>query len=292
MMVAKSNACDCVRQGSCRRVRGEGGVHRAASARAVPPALFYWLIGLLAATFSVAPAVAQVNTEAFRGRPDEEGIKNAVSVNFNFYDGNSEFFKINGRYRGDLSFGRFYSFLVLNYNYGEEGNDIFLRDGFAHLRGVYTLLPALQGELFVQQGFNEFIRIKDRFLVGAGGRVRLAEVDDSIKSAALYVGVGAMYEHEVEGDETATRQSLLRSTNYISANVKFQNRFGVSLVTYYQPAVTRLEDYRILLEAGLGFDLFSGLMVTTSLNWRYDSDPYPGVESFDLALSNGLTLTF
>lgn len=238
------------------------------------------------------PAVAQVNTEAFRGHPDEEGFRNSISVNFSFYDGNSEFFKINGRYRGDLSFGRFYSFLVLNYNYGEEANDIFLRDGFAHLRGVYTIAGPLQGEAFVQRGFNEFIRLKDRFLLGGGGRIRLAESDDSVRSIALYMGIGGMYESELEGDDAAERHELFRSTNYLSASVKFHHRFGVNLVTYYQPEATRFNDYRILLEAGLGFDLFSGLMITTSFNWRYDSRPFPGVESHDLALSNGLTLTF
>lgn len=235
---------------------------------------------------------AQVNTEAFRGHPDEEGIKNTLSVNFSFYDGNSEFFDINGRYRGDLSFGRFYAFLILNYNYGEESNDVFLRDGFAHLRGVYAILPALQGEAFVQKGFNEFIRLKDRFLLGGGGRVRLVEFEDSTKSASCYVGIGGMYENELEGEEGATRESTFRSTNYISASVKFHNRFGLSLVTYYQPKVTQFEDYRILMESGIGFDLFAGLSITTSLNWRYDSRPFSGVKPYDLALSNGLTLTF
>lgn len=240
----------------------------------------------------LSPAVAQVNTEAFRGHPDEEGFRNSIAVNFSFYDGNSEFFKVNGRYRGDLSFGRFYSFLVLNYNYGEEANDIFLRDGFAHLRGVYAIAGPLQGEAFAQRGFNEFIRLKDRFLLGGGARIRLAESDDSVRSIALYMGIGGMYENELEGDDAAERRELFRSTNYLSASVKFHHRFGVNLVTYYQPEATRFNDYRILLEAGLGFDLFSGLMITTGLNWRYDSRPFPGVESYDLALSNGLTLTF
>ena len=235
---------------------------------------------------------AQVNTEAYRSSSQEQGFENRVSVNFSLYKGNSDFFKINGRYRGDYTDSRFSTFLVLNYNYGEEAEDIFLRDGFAHLRAVYRLFPRLAAEGFVQRGFNDFIDLKDRALVGGGGRITVMSVEDSATRYSLHLGIGGMYEREVEGDDASVTTSLFRSTNYLAGRAELERRLSLSMVTYYQPAVTRSHDYRILLEAGLAVDLFAGLAVTTSLNWRYDSKPFPGISRYDLELSNGLILTF
>ena len=242
---------------------------------------------------AVSMSFAQVNTEVYRLRPLRDGFHNAVSANFSFYDGNSEFFKIGGNYRADFLAGDFYSVLVLNYQYGEEGNEIFVRNGFSHLRGVYTLFPKVRAEAFTQLGFDDFILLRNRFLVGGGGRFTLYETSDSLFHLSLFLGAGGMYEREDEGDDTLNVVTILpRSTNYISFALNVEKKFGLKIVTYYQPAVTRFEDYRILLDAGIGFEVLSGLSITTSLDWRYDSDPFPGVESFDLTLSNGLTLTF
>lgn len=242
--------------------------------------------------YAVGSLRAQVNTENYRKKPGEEGFSNALSVNFSLYQGNSDFFKINGRYRADFSADRLYSFIVLSYDYGEEGEDIFLRDGFVHLRGIYRLLPYFRAEVFAQRGFNDFIDLKDRMLAGAGGRFTLAEGEDSTRQYSVHLGIGGMYEREVEGDGPSVTTTLFRSTNYLAARLSFENRLSLNMVTYYQPAATRIDDYRILMEAGLAVDVLTGLAVTTSLNWRYDSEPFPGVERYDLALSNGLTLTF
>lgn len=249
---------------------------------------------LLCLLFASTTLHAQVNTESYRKESGKDGFRNTLSVNFSLYQGNSDFFKINGRYRGDYTHDRFYSFLVLNYDYGEEADDIFLRDGFAHLRVVYQFLSYLQGEGFVQWGFNDFINLKDRVLAGGGARVKVFEGEDSTKHYSLHVGVGGMYEREVEGEtgDDAITTHYLRATNYLAARLELQDRLRLNMVTYYQPAVTRIQDYRILLEAGFAVDVFAGFAVTTSLNWRYDSDPFPGVENYDLVLSNGLTLTF
>jgi len=240
-----------------------------------------------------ARVYGQVNTEAYRKRPGDQGFSNRLGVNFSLYRGNSDFFKVNGRYRGDFVSGPLYAFLVLNYDYGEESKSIFLRDGFAHLRVVYAFGPRISGEAFAQKGFNDFIRLKDRVLGGAGGRLTIARGEDSARRYGLYLGMGGMIEREVEGKESVeTTTTLFRSTNYLSGRYELTDRLSLSTVTYYQPAVTRFDDYRILLETGLEVDIFSGLAITTALNWRYDSDPFPGVESYDLTLSNGLALTF
>lgn len=250
-------------------------------------------IVLIASTIAVDSSHGQVNTEAYRKRPGEQGFHNRLSVNFSLYKGNSNFFKVAGGYRADFLADRFYTFLVLNYNYGEESESIFLRDGFAHLRCTYAFVPDIQGEVFAQRGFNDFIRLKDRLLAGGGVRFTLAKGEDSTTRYGLHLGLGMMYENELEGtDALEVETTYARSTNYLAGRIDFVDRLSLNVVTYYQPAVTRIEDYRILLETGLGVDIFSGLAITTSLNWRYDSDPFPGVEPYDLTLSNGLTLTF
>ncbi|MGE3802919.1 MAG: DUF481 domain-containing protein [Candidatus Kapaibacterium sp.] len=252
--------------------------------------LLLFSCGLL---FAVQTTRAQVNTEVYRLNPVKQGVTNNLSLDFSFYSGNTDFFKIGGNYRGDFLAGDFYSFLIMNYQYGEESKEIFVRNGFSHLRGVYTIVPTVRAELFTQLGFDDFILQRNRFLVGGGGRFTIREIRDSTLDFSLYLGVGGMYEREDEGDDTLSIiTELPRSTNYLSMAFSIYKKFGLKIVTYYQPAVTRFQDFRILLDAGFGFEILTGLSVTTSVDWRYDSDPFPGVESYDLSLSNGLTLTF
>ena len=43
--------------------------------------------------------------------------------------------------------------------------------------------------------------------------------------------------------------NIIRSTNYISATWRIDNRFSVVITGYYQPYVQRLSDFRVLSES-------------------------------------------
>ena len=252
-------------------------------------------LALVVMVLLALPAVAQVNTESYRIKPPEDGFTNTLSTDLTLYKGNTNLFSFTSQYRADYKKDKLYSFFIFNFSYGEESDIIYARDGFTHLRGVYTLFPSVRGELFTQWGFDDFLLLNRRYLAGGGGRFTL--LDDHDTSASLhynaFLGVGAMYEYDDEGEDGTTLiTKLARSTNYLSLGLAYEKKFVLKIVTYYQPAVTQLDDFRILLDAGITFHLFSGLSMTTSVDWKYDSDPFPGVENYDLELTNGLKLTF
>ena len=92
--------------------------------------------------------------------------------------------------------------LILNYENGyekEKGavkNTIVIK-GFGHLRVTKSLTEKYFIEGFTQYGFNDFLDLENRFLVGTGLRIKLNEND----RMTTFLGVGAMQENEKYGLE-------------------------------------------------------------------------------------------
>ncbi len=241
-----------------------------------------------------ATLIAQVNTEVMRKRDTTQGFQTSLSLKTTLLQGNSDFFRIEAGARSDYRSGPFYTFLTGSLARGEEDKKLFLNKGFLHLRGIYTLSDLFKAEVFAQKEFNEFLRLRDRNLLGGGIRTSLIDYDDSagVRFVDVHLGNGAMYEHEVEDDELRRSKNLVRSTNYLSFLWGIDSRLTASLVTYYQVDITRLADFRILHDTGISFDVIKGLAIQIIFHYRYDNEPYEGVKKYDLELTNGLSLTF
>ena len=65
-----------------------------------------------------------------------------------------------------------------------------------------------------------------------------------------------------------------------------------STTLYVQPALSDLEDVRILLSTSLAVAITKHLSVTTDLNYLHDSKPPENTRKFDLNIANGLRLSF
>lgn len=99
-----------------------------------------------------------------------------------------------------------------------------------------------------------------------------------------------MYEYEklTSGVDSRT----FRVSSYVSVSVRKADRFSVSSTTYVQPAADRIADIRVLNESELAVAISSFLSLTTTLSYRYDSEPPAGVKEYDLSLSQGLKVRF
>lgn len=246
-------------------------------------------------TCFLGTASGQVNTERLRRGDIEEGWHNSISFNLGYISGNSNFLNLRGNARSDFKIGNYYTFGVVNYQRGKEAGQIFLNKGFVHIRGIRMFTPVIGGEVFLQKEFNEFILLNDRNLAGGGIRTMLlsgAPTEETGIPIRLFLGIGFMWENEVLNTSPVTETNLLRSTNYISATWSGNEMMEFNLVSYYQVAVTQIQNYRILLDSRLAFNLSQTLSFQMGLNYRYDSEPPPGIKHYDLDLTNGIQFDF
>ncbi len=238
---------------------------------------------------------AQINTENLRRIDFEKGWTNTLALDLGYISGNSDFLRFSGNFRSDIKIGKYSGFGVLDYQHGQEAGKLFVHKGFLHLRILYPLSQRLGYESFIQKEFNEFIRLKDRNLLGVGARVRLAgthQDDHSSAQVNAYAGIGAMWENERITTTPSTESSIIRSTNYITIKYTASELVRAGIVAYFQINPGDTEDYRILLDGSVGFQLATNLILETGINYRYDNQPPIGVESGDLEISNGLVITF
>lgn len=245
----------------------------------------------------IAPELfSQVNTETMRKDFKGDGLFNQIQCDFGYTSGNTEYAMIRAGYRADYIDGLFHYFGIVSYGYAEEDKIKNLNKGFIHLRCVYDLAPRLALEAFSQKEFNEFILLKDRNLLGGGGRVQILDLyADSGKGVKLYsfVGAGAMLEHEVLDTKPGTKSSLIgRMTSYLSIGAEMTPNFALKIVNYYQPKLTNFDDFRFLTEGSLNFKISKYLAFKTSMQLRYDSQPPPDVKSTDFNILNGFQVDF
>jgi hypothetical protein len=238
---------------------------------------------------------AQVNTEAMRRTDVTEGLSNRIDFGLQYNAGNTRFLDLNLSGRSDYLSGDWYVFLAGNYERSLQDTLLFTNKGFLHLRGSYGLTTALRVEAFVQKEFNDYIQLQDRRLAGGGLRIaaiKTPPADDSTSAAAVYAGVGGMWEREVTTGSDGGVTSLARSTNYLSVSLQLNRQASLSATGYYQPAFRDLSDYRILVESNLDFRITQLVAWTTKTHYRFDSQPPAGLKRFDLELDNGVSLTF
>jgi putative salt-induced outer membrane protein YdiY len=234
---------------------------------------------------------AQVNTERMRKEISEEGLYGDLSAALSLKSGNSEYYSVKGDFRIDYLINSNDFFIVTNYEFKEGNNKKIVNKGFAHLRGVIELSKLLDLEIFTQKEFNEFILLKDRTLFGSGLRYNLSGGDFS--PLKLFIGSGLMYEKEVYNlQQNNISSELLRSTSYLTANWKLNDKAALILIFYAQPALKNISDIRLLTDSSMRFTLSKSLAFFTTLNYRYDSEPVGNLKKFDLEITNGINFSF
>ena len=243
--------------------------------------------------FTSSLIFSQVNTEAMRNTKDRSGFENTLGFDFGFEKSKEEVFEIAGKYRLDfLGKNGLQSFLVLSYENGYEKEDnkknSIVNKGFGHLRFTKNISDNFFIEVFTQYGFNDFLLMKDRKLFGSGIRYMVLNQ----KALSGYVGVGAMQEDEIYNLGSDFNMNLLRSTNYLSWKIRFNETSSLQNTAYYQFDSKNASDRRILYDGDLNIALNSKLAFTLSLNFRYDSDPHGELGKTYTQLKNGIEYIF
>ena len=238
--------------------------------------------------------MAQVNIftgETMKQMRLKSGLYNNITLDLTYRSGNTDLLTTQTRFRSDYLTEVYHAFIFGSLQQGRKDDVFFINKGMAHARIIRGLTQHILFESFVQKQFNESILLSDRNL--AGGGVRFASHRRNSRFN-LYLGIGAMWEHERINDKKrgAITTRVVRSTNYINWTGQLDERVTTSATGYYQVYVRHFQDYRILFEGSITFRLTTKLSFPLRVNFRYDSEPPTGIQKHDVEIFNGLRYTF
>lgn len=235
-------------------------------------------------------AAAQVNIE--RLRSDNDGLHFELGANFLFRSGNTDFVELGSSGRLDYLQDRYHIFSIGNVSYGESAGNSIRNRAFFHQRVNYAVTEIVTAELFGQIEQDEFVLLQLRLLGGAGVRFQLIDNDEY----EIYVGIGGMYEREdLDVNKVSThpaKTSIFRSTNYLSTRIAVSEGLDVLNIVYVQPRLDAFDDTRILNDGRLVFKVSDHVSWSNSILIRYDGGPPDDIESTDIDLKSGLTISF
>ena len=243
---------------------------------------------------SCFPLAAQVNIftgETMQQMRLEPGWYNSINLDVTYRTGNTDLLTSRTRFRSDYLSKTYHGFIFGSLQQGRKSGAFFINKGMAHARIIRSLTQHVLVESFVQKQFNDSILLNDRNLVGGGIRF---DLHPSSSKFNIYLGIGAMWEHERINDKDAGEMTtrIIRSTNYVNWTGHLDERITTSATGYYQVHTRRFQDYRILFEGSLTFRLTTKLAFPLRVNFRYDSEPPTGIRKHDVEIFNGLRYTF
>lgn len=261
-----------------------------------------WLLCLVV----MAPALghAQVNTEKLRSW-EKPGLGASADLSITYRSGNVDLLLVGTSVRAQWA--RLATktsstaqdeledlvYFVGDLSIGVRSDERFKNAGFGHVRWTHMWRSMFGTEVFAQTQYNEFIRLQQRYLLGAGGRLELLEG----ANGEVVIGTGYMLEFEqndVPEDGPDAREVLAhRWTSYLSLKGYLSDP-NVSIVNtvYAQPRLTDMGDYRVLDEAELSVQITERLSLVAGLYLRFDSQPVADVDKLDVTMQNKLRIVF
>ena len=221
-----------------------------------------------------------------------EGFRSTLGADIALESGHTELFEIGARVRFDFRRERHYTFATGELRYGTQEGNPFRDRMFGHLRYNYQLLPRLVAEAFTQLQRDRFARLQLRVLAGGGLRIRYF----NRKTVKLFQGTTPMYEYEnldqAPLDHHPATVSTARWSNYLNLRLQLTEETQFNATVYVQPRFDQWSDMRVLNQAALTVHLTEAVRLVTEFRLNYDSRPPDEVESLDLALQNGVEVSF
>lgn len=225
--------------------------------------------------------------------PVKNGLHTNLELAVNGVSGTTTSNNTLGGLFSEWKHGKYTDFLLLQYAYGQSNGQINNNRAFAHIRHRMQLSDRWGVEAFAQTMRDPVTRMTARNLFGGGVRYTLLERTDK---AAAYLGFGAFYEHEQlspkAGTTDALNSRLWRNNTYLVLKRKLNEHLSVYSVTYYQPALSDMGNYRVLENAAGSVKLYKNLNLKLSTSVYYDSRPPQGVKRTYVLYSTGITVDF
>ena len=241
---------------------------------------------------AAAPATASiVNIEGQRGAP-EEGFSGRYHLSVSGASGNTDKAAVTAGARLESLRGTVTNLAILQYAYGESNDVRDTNRAFGHLRHTVQRWERVAPEAYVQAERNEFTRLSFRGLVGGGLRLNLHDSPN----LRTYLGIGAFLARETwdgrEGVTDSGAHYFRRASSYLSVNGSLNEYTRLYNTLYYQPALDRPSDFRLLDEAGLIVRLTESIDLKVAVLVAHQSRPPQTVENTDVNFNTGIEYRF
>ncbi len=253
-----------------------------------------FLLVLLGGLIWLSPSAARaaiVNIEDLRPDSGQVGGSGKLDLSFSRSSGNTNILALQAQNAFAWTREASESLFILNYRYGESGDEVNVNQGLGHLRYVRATGESTAAEMFTQLQKDEFKRLSYRVL--AGGNFRAGVYDTA--QVRLFLGVGAFYSHErlaaVNGVATS-EEDAVRGNVYLSYRYSWKEGASLSSTVYYQPRADRSEDLHVLWDSSLRVHLVKELHLRLSYELLYDSRPPEEVVSTDQRYFSGLSWSY
>lgn len=250
-----------------------------------------WLVcAFLLVFFANHQAFAQIiNIENKRLSNIEEGLKGSLDLNLEFTKNTSSIWLGGIQSETHYKKGKNLFLFAGDLRLVVADNQSFLNRGYEHLRYGRDLSKkgGLLLETFQQVSYDIALKIKMRSLLGAGVRACLLRTD----SFCLNIGYALMYEHEEITDNITINRNFRHSIYFVTV-VNIASNVEFKTITYFQPQLLVLKDYRVSTINSIGFKISKVLSFKATFSLRYDARPPTEVPSIDYSFNNGLTLSF
>ena len=169
----------------------------------------------------------------------------------------------------------------------QENQEDISNDKFFQLRHTYTLNDWSHTFSFFQLQNSYALGVKKRQLLGGGIRIKLKK-GENLK---LDIGVGIMNEKE-EYNHDIPFSNKYRITSMIILKHSF-NTVIFKNITYYQPYISNIWDFRLLNESDLTFEINNWLDYEVNYIVRYDNEqPSFLTEKLDQYITSGFNIKF
>lgn len=173
---------------------------------------------------------------------------------------------------------------LANYDFAKADGASFVNAFFVHVRYNYKVSSWLRWEAFAQSQRNLPLGIRFRHIVGTGPRFKVGLG----RNAEFYLGSSVMLENERTAPPDDRIATDLRSSNYLSLNIRFPGINGVFTSTsYFQPLYRDFSDHRIMNDSRFSFRITEKLQVYTNFSYFYDARPPIGIRKSTLNLEQG-----
>lgn len=172
----------------------------------------------------------------------------------------------------------------------ESGNTLN-NVGFIHLRHNYVLNNFMKTFAFYQAQYNNIIFLEQRHLAGVG--IRLGFHKNHFDFAVL---IGAMYEHEDLDEDfllpnEQSISNLARTATAVSVKYDHKSTHIIS-TTYFQMDLGNFNDFRILNDTEIRFQITKHFSIFNVFEIRFDSQQPLMLESYDLTNSVGIGINY
>ena len=223
--------------------------------------------------------------------PSLKNIKkhHSISISNTFLIGNNNYFKIKPSYQLIYPFKRNQKEnIILNSSleYAKSEQIIVTNQSFFALRYLYNYTSQNSLESFIQLSSNEFINLRERFLIGTVRRHRLPTTTNN-EWTFLY---GAMLEYENISNDDNTL--VVRGTFTAIYNLNLNDIGNIYFISYIQPQLTKIQDIRSYNSIIFKHPITKNTSIELKAFIEYDSYPTTDVLELDSSFYQTLSIQF